>query len=149
MAPGDGSGTGLRSTTSNQVKHPWLKAHMAMPVAIRAQKRRVWPRLSKAFMTERTKAATITSNGTMFPMLTRKRGLGNTEGARAKASSRLAPQTRAEMWLRDIMLHHMMFGARCLDDGQVTRDYFGNPRIARAGSSSLRLSPVPCWRWAD
>ncbi len=76
-------------------------------------------------------AAAIASSGVRSPMATRKKGLGNTAGARAKATSRPTPQTSAEMWGLDITLHHMTFAARCLDHRQVTEGYYGNLRARR------------------
>ncbi len=99
--------------TSNHVQHDWLKHHMAMPAAMRPQNRRVCPRLSKAFAAETAKAARMTNSGIRFPMATRKNGLGNTAGARAKASSRPTAATSAEMWFLDTSLHHMTFAMRC------------------------------------
>src|SRR6266478_2448298 len=128
ISPWKGSGRGLRITTSNHVQHAWLKHHIAMPAVIRLQKSRVCPRLSKAFLAETMKAAVITSSGIKSPMATRNKGLGNTTGARAKASSRPTPQRSNEMWGRDTTLHHMTFATICLDHGLVTGGYYGNVR---------------------
>src|ERR1019366_8973588 len=125
ISPWKGSGTGLRTTTSNHAQHAWLKHHMTMPAVIRLQNRRGCPPLSKAFLTGRMAAATINSSGIRSPMATRKKGLGNTAGARAKASRRPTPQRSDEIWSRDTALHHMTFGTRCLDHGLVTGGYCG------------------------
>src|SRR5580658_10155640 len=122
-SPGKGSGSGLRTTTSNHTQHAALKHHMPIAVVIRLQNKRVCPRLSKVFLAETMKAAVTTSSGTRSPMATRKKGLGNTAGARAKASNKPTPQKSAELRFRDTTLHHMTFAARCLDDGLVTGGY--------------------------
>src|ERR1039457_5146035 len=138
ISPSYGSGTGLRATTSNHTQHAWLKHHMAMPVAMRLQNKRVCPRLSKAFREETMTAAAIASSGVRSPMATRKKGLGNTAGARAKPTSRPTPQTSAEMWGLDTSSHHMTFATRCLDHRQVTEGYYGNLRARRERFSRWR-----------
>src|SRR5271167_4943821 len=138
ISPWKGSGTGLRSTTSNHTQHDWLKHHMAMPVVIRLQNKRVCPRLSKVFLAQRMEAAIINSSGTMSPITTRKKGLGNTAGARAKASSKPTPQKSDEMWFRDTTLHDMTFAARCLDHRLVTCGYFRNARATTGTANCAR-----------
>ena len=70
-----------------------------------------------------TAAAAITSSGTKSPMATRKEGFGNTNGARANATSSTIPNVNAEIRGRDTTLHHMMFKPGCLDHGMVTTGY--------------------------
>src|SRR5208337_1039583 len=108
-SPGKGSGNGLRITTSNHTHMTWLKAHMTMPAVIRLQNRRVCPRLSKAFLAQGMQAATITSSGIRSPSARRKKGLGNTAGARAKTSSRPTPQRSDGMGRKDTTHHDMTF----------------------------------------
>src|ERR1700732_481937 len=138
-SPPKGSGSGLPNTTSTHIQHAWWKHHIAMPAVIRLQNRRVCPRLSRAFLAETMKAAAITSSGTASPIARRKKGLGNTTGARTKANSRPAPQRSDGMWGRDTTLHHMTFATICLDHGLVTRGYYGNHR-AGWGRRLLELS---------
>src|ERR1700676_3916734 len=149
-SPPKGSGSGLRITTSNHIQHAWLKHHIAMPAVIRLQNRRVCPRLSRAFLAETMKAAAITSSGTASPIARRKKGLGNTTGARTKASSRPAPQRSDGMWGRDTTLHHMTFATICLDHGLVTRGYYGNVRPGLCGFGQrlleLRVMAFPANR---
>src|SRR5450759_636086 len=146
ISPWKGSGTGLRTTTSNHTQHAWLKHHMAIPVAMRLQNRRVCPRLSKAFLAERMKAAVIASSGIRSPIATRKKGLGNTTGASAKASSRPTPQRSAEIWSRDTAFHHMTFAIRCLDHGLVTGCHYGNVRLVWAATARIRVMAFPANR---
>jgi porphobilinogen synthase len=140
----------LRTITSNHTQHAWLKHHMAMPAVIRLQKRRVCPRLSKAFLAETMNAAAITSSGIKSPIATRNKGLGNTTGARTKASSRPTPQRINEMWGRDTTLHHMTFATICLDHGLVTGGYYGNVRPGLSGFGrrllELRVMAFPANR---
>src|SRR6202047_4533142 len=149
-SPPKGSGSGLPTTTSNHVQHAWLKHHIAMPAVIRLQNRRVCPRLSRAFLAETMKAAAITSSGTASPIARRKKGLGNTTGARTKANSRPAPQRSDGMWGRDTTLHHMTFATICLDHGLVTRGYYGNVRSGLCGFGQrlleLRVMAFPANR---
>src|ERR1700732_3161051 len=149
-SPPKGSGSGLPSTTSNHVQHAWLKHHMAMPAVIRLQNRRVCPRLSNAFLAETMKAVAIASSGTRSPMARRNEGLGNTTGARIKASSRPTPQRSDGMWGRDTTLHHMTFATICLDHGLVTGGYYGNVRPGLCGFEQrlleLRVMAFPANR---
>src|SRR4029077_2055884 len=143
ISPWKGSGSGLRSTTSNHTQHAWLEHHMAMPAVIRLQKRRVCPRLSKAFLAQTIKAAVITSSGTTSPIARRSTGLGTITATRTKAGSRPTPQKSDEMWGRDTTLHHMTFSTICLDHGLVTRGYYSNHRVGGGGLGRLLLE-LPC-----
>src|SRR5208337_5053046 len=105
--PRNGSGNGLRITTSYHAHMTWLKAHMTMPAVIRLQNRRVCPRLSMALLAQGMQAAAITSSGTRSPIARRKKGLGDTAEASAKTSSRPTPQRSAGMGRKDTTVHHM------------------------------------------
>ncbi len=126
ISPEKGSGNGLRSTTSTHTHMAWLNPHMTRPVVIRLQNRRVCPRLSQAFLAEGMQAAAITSSGIRSPMAVRKKGLGNTAGTRAKASSRPTPQRSDGMGRRDNTFHDTTFATLLYDDGSVTSRSHGN-----------------------
>src|SRR6202795_497479 len=99
---------------------------MAMPAAIRLQKRRLCPRLSRAFRAEKMNAVVIIRSGVKSPTAVRKCGFGKMIGARAKPASRQTPPKSAEICRRDTSSHHMMFASCCLDHGMVTLGYGGN-----------------------
>lgn len=82
---------------------------MHRPAVISAQKIRVCPRLSTAFLIARTTVDVPISIGMTFPIRLLRNGFGNTTGTSANASRSAVPQTAAEIGRRDIPLHDISF----------------------------------------